>query len=159
MSKGDKQAKVREIVGLLCAQFPDAFSGTEQPRPLKIGIHADVVAALGGKVKSREVRSALAVFASRPGYLRSLTAGTQRFGIDGQPPGTVTPEEAAHAQARLGANRARPAEIPAGNESLRSSMTQAAENDKAPGEPAAKRLSLADLREAGRQQNPPLSGR
>jgi sRNA-binding protein len=97
---------------------------------------------------------------SRAGYLRVLTAGTPRIGIEGEPAGAVTPDEEAVAEARLAelAKRAAPTSVPAKTtpaaqtELETPAQTSAAEVPKAlaPAEP--KRLSLADLREAGRRR-------
>jgi sRNA-binding protein len=146
MSKASKRAKVREIIQLLCARFPEVFSASKQRRPLKIGIHADVVPALGGEVRERELKSALRAYTSSASYLRSVVGGASRFGIDGHPAGTVTAEEQAHAKAKRTelVKHAYPAKMQAGD--------QTAEARKAPVAPAAKKLSLADLREAGRRR-------
>ena len=81
-------------------------------------------------------------------YLRALTAGAPRIGLDGKPAGTVTPEEEAVARRRLAESvkrEARQATVPP----AQAVFEPAAENPKPP---APKRLSLADLREAGRRR-------
>ena len=100
------------------------------------------------------MKSALGAYTSNARYLRALSAGACRVGLDGKPAGTVTPEDEAVAKKRLAEpvdetapqvkvapdGQAAP-EVPA--------VGPAAENEK----PAApKRLSLADLREAGRRR-------
>src|SRR6516164_6477715 len=71
--------------------------------------------ALGGAVQPRDLKSALRAYTSRPGYLRALTAGAPRVGIDGEPTGSVTPDEETVAKARLAelAKRVVPAVIAA----------------------------------------------
>jgi sRNA-binding protein len=105
-----------------------------------------------GEVPRRDLKSALRAYTGSARYL--LSTGAVRVGLDGEAAGSVTPEDEAVATERLAemakgvaprtkvapALQAKP-EAPA--------MRPAAENEK----PAApKRLSLADLREAGRRR-------
>ena len=152
MSKTARRARTGAIIELLCDRFPQTFN-RNAPRPLKVGVYADALAALDDTVQLRELKSALGAYTSNARYLRALTVGAPRIGLDGKPAGTVTPEAEAVAKKRLAesvnetapqvkvapAGQAAP-EVPA--------VRPAAENEK----PAApKRLSLADLREAGRR--------
>ena len=59
------------------------------------------LAALGGAIQPRDLKSALRAYTSRASYLRTLTAGAPRVGIDGEPVGAVAPDEEAVAKARL----------------------------------------------------------
>ena len=90
-----------------------------------------------------DLQSALRAYTSNAGYLRALLAGACRIDLDGKPAGTVTPEDEAVARAWLAEPRAQvpPPEAPV--------MRPAEENQKPS---APKRLSLADLREAGRRR-------
>jgi ProP effector len=114
-------------------------------------MHADLLAALDGTVEPRDLKSALAGYTSNARYLRALSAGASRIGLDGKPAGTVAPEVEAVAKARL-------AEVAKATATRQKVLAQAvptspiepaAEN---PRPPAPKRLSLADLREAGRRR-------
>ena len=106
------------------------------------------------------MKSALRAYTSRAGYLRALTAGAPRVGIDGEPAGAVTPDEELVAKARLAelAKRAGPTPVPAKTtlaaqtELETPAQTSAAEVAKALAPAELKRLSLADLREAGRRR-------
>jgi ProP effector len=147
MSKTARRARIVAIIELLCGRFPQTFN-RRGSQPLKVGVYGDVLAALGEAVQPRDLQSALRAYTSNAGYLRALTTGASRVGLDGKPAGTVTPEDEAVAKAKLadkkGASpRAQvpPPEAPA--------MRPAEENLKPP---APKRLSLADLREAGRRR-------
>jgi ProP effector len=148
MSKTARRARIAAIIELLCGRFPHTFS-RRGSQPLKIGVYGDVLAALGEAVRPRDLQSALRFYTSNRSYLRALSAGSYRIDLDGKPAGTVTPEDEAVAKAKLaefkkGASpRAQvpPPEAPA--------MRPAEENQKPP---APKRLSLADLREAGRRR-------
>jgi sRNA-binding protein len=87
------------------------------------------------------------------GYLRALTAGTPRIGLDGKPAGAVTPEEEAVAKARLAelAKGIAPrTKVPAAQAVPKASSIEPAAESQKP--PVPKRLSLADLREAGRRR-------
>ena len=153
MSKAAKRARNAAVIELLCERFPQTFN-RGGPQPLKVGIYGDVLAALGDAVQARDLQSALRAYTSNARYLRALAAGACRVDLDGKPTGTVTAEDEAVAKKRLAesvnetasqvkvalAGQAAP-EVPA--------VRPAAENEK----PAApKRLSLADLREAGRRR-------
>jgi ProP effector len=94
------------------------------------------------------LQSALRAYTSNARYLRALAAGACRVGLDGKPAGTVTPEDEAVARRRLAESvkrEARQATVPP----AQAALEPAAETPKPP---APKRLSLADLREAGRRR-------
>ena len=74
--------------------FPDF---QQRRRPIKIGIHFDILAALGGAVTSAEVKSALRLYAGNLGYLLACREGVERVALNGEPAGTVTAAEAAYA--------------------------------------------------------------
>jgi ProP effector len=140
------------VIKSLCERFPQTFN-RNGPRPLKVGVYADALAALGDAVQPRDLKSALGAYTSNAGYLRALAAGACRVGLDGKPTGTVSPEDEAAAKERLAelakATAAR-AKVAAAQAAPKASPIEpAAENPKPP---APKRLSLADLREAGRRR-------
>ena len=149
MSKAAKRARVGTVIKLLCDRFPETFS-LHDPRPLKVGVHPDVLAALGEAVTPRDLQSALRAYTGTKRYLCALTAGAGRVGLDGKLADSVTPEGEAVAKKRLAelAKATAPGtKLPAGRAAP--AMRPAAETEK----PAApKRLSLADLREAGRRR-------
>jgi ProP effector len=116
-------------IALLCEQFPQCFRILEyRRRPLKIGIHHDILAKLGGAITPPELAHALRWYCGNGGYLRNTLKGAWRIDLDGKPSGAVTAEEEASAKSRLAAR----------------SKTNA--NIKPP--PAPKRLTLADLKAA-----------
>src|SRR6516164_8596469 len=100
MSKTARRARTAAIIELLCDRFPQTFN-RNGPRPLKVGVYADVLAALGDAVQPRDLQSALRAYTSNARYLRALSAGACRVGLDGGPAGTVTPEDEAVARRRL----------------------------------------------------------
>jgi ProP effector len=160
MSTAARRAAIGAVIKLLCDRFPQAFSARGQPRqPLKVGIHADLIAALGGAVRPRELKSALRAYTSKPSYLRALVAGAPRVALDGSPAGTVTSEDEAAAKARL-AELGQPAPSDTAkakaSTAVQARPTTSSIGDTSPAQRSApagpKRLSLADLREAGRRR-------
>ena len=102
MSEAAARATIGAVIRLLCDRFPQAFTGRGQPRrPLKVGIHADLVTALDGAVRPRDLRNALRAYTSTASYLGVLSAGAARVSLDGSPAGTVTSEDETAANARL----------------------------------------------------------
>src|SRR6516165_8201861 len=152
MSKTARRAKVGAIIELLCDRFPQTFS-RRGPKPLKVGVYDDALAMLGDAVQPRGLQSALRAYTSNAGYLRALSAGACRVDLDGNPAGTVTAEDEAVAKARLAElakGTAPPAKVPAAQAGPEApARAPTAENQKPP---VPKRLSLADLREAGRRR-------
>lgn len=73
----------------LLARFPACFAW-DTPRPLKIGIHRDIV-ALGYPIKP--VRTVLSRYCTRPSYRRALVVGAVRVDLGGQDAGRVTQAE------------------------------------------------------------------
>ncbi len=108
MSKSDHRA-VKTLHARLQERFPQAFpKNYEAIRPLKIGIHADLIERLPD-FDPTALRRALANQTSRDGYLLALVhgRGDRRYDLDGQPAGTVTVEERAAAAQRLAASQQR----------------------------------------------------
>jgi ProP effector len=91
------------VLQLLHERFPAAFATFGAPRraPLKIGVHADILANIS-EVDPRDLGNALSLWCSAPKYLRALTtAGAERIDLDGKPCGFVTEGEAESARERL----------------------------------------------------------
>ncbi len=108
MSKSDHRA-IQTLHNRLQEQFPLAFpKHYDDLRPLKLGILTDVIEQLPD-VDPTALRRALANHTSRDGYLLALIhgRGDRRYDLNGQPAGTVTPEERAEAQKRLDASTKR----------------------------------------------------
>jgi ProP effector len=120
-------------LALLAEKWPACFQIFEQRRrPLKVGIHLDIMAALGDAVTSAEVKSALRLYTGNIGYLLACREGVERVDLNGEPAGTVTAAEAAYA-AKIAARRRRKA---------------AAKIAAKPVTTASPRLGLADLKRA-----------
>lgn len=79
--------------------------------PLKTGISADVSAWIAANpqagLSEEEWKQAVRFVVSRLEYLRTVTAGTPRVDLSGEPAGTVTASEENHARRKMAAIRAR----------------------------------------------------
>jgi hypothetical protein len=75
-------ARIRELA-------PPVFD-LDNPRPLKIGIHLDLIAQ---GIPAGAVRDAMAWWTGQPGYRRALAAGGPRYGLGGAEDGVVTEEQ------------------------------------------------------------------
>jgi ProP effector len=96
------------MIALLCEQFPRAFfQFQDRRRPLKIGVHRDILDRLGDVIDAQELRAAMRFYTGNVGYRRCQTAGADRIDLDGTVAGSVTAEEAANAAKSLAALRAR----------------------------------------------------
>jgi hypothetical protein len=110
---------------LLCERFPAAFFRYEaRRRPLKIGIHLDVLAVLDGAITPAELGRALRVYVLNQAYRRRLVAGATRIDLDGKAAGVVSAEHATPTLARKPAPK--------------------------PSAPPVKRLGIKDLRAIAR---------
>ena len=108
MSKRDRRA-VAAMHRQLMDRFPHAFPHDyDAIRPLKVGILADVIERMPD-LDPVLLRRALANHTRRDGYLLALIhgRGDRRYDLDGQPVGSVTPEERAEALRLLEASTQR----------------------------------------------------
>ena len=108
MSPRDKR-DVTDLHRQLMDRFPRAFpKDYDALRPLKLGIHADILHRWP-EVDPVLLRRALANHTRRDGYLLALLhhRGDRRYDLDGQPVGTVTPGERAEAARLLAASTQR----------------------------------------------------
>jgi sRNA-binding protein len=133
-----KEAKA--AIALLAEHWPRCFAVFEQRRrPLKIGIHLDILPALAGAITPLELRIALRFYVGNIVYLRGLLKGAWRIDLDGMVTGVVTADEEAQAKARIAAIEAKAA----ARKQSQKAMPQ-------PVQP--KRDGLAELREAARRR-------
>jgi ProP effector len=125
----------------LAATFPQCFAVYQlRRRPLKVGIHHDIIVRV--MVDQRELHRALRLYVHNIGYLRSMRAGVPRIDLDGNPVGTVTAEQAKQAAEEL-ARRGHKVPVP------KSSSKSASPKIVRSTAPTAARVTLADLRTAG----------
>ena len=81
---------VQAAVDLLCNLYPKTFAMHEaKRRPLKIGIHHDLLAALDGAVTEAELGQALRCYTVNKVYRSRLKAGAVRYDLTGAPAGAV----------------------------------------------------------------------
>src|SRR5262245_58633476 len=138
MSQSHNQGATAAIA-LLAELYPKCFSVYEgRRRPLKIGIHNDILAAVDGAITPLELGKALGIYCSNRAYLGHTRKGAWRLDLDGKPAGTVTADEEAHAKATLAGIKAK--------KEARTATVKTAAQPAIPQPP--KRLSLADLKAA-----------
>jgi ProP effector len=137
------------IIALLAANFPKTFVIFEQRRrPLKIGVHRDILDRLGDAIEPGQLSIAMRVYTANEYYLRACTIGAARIYLDGSAAGEVTAEEAEGCRLRLEARRAK--RKPTQAQAPTTEPTQAPITESTPAPALApQRLSLADLKVAG----------
>lgn len=99
----DRPPSPRALLNQWYQRYPQAFF-KGHTRPLKVGIHQDLLAREPWPEKL--VRRALACYVHLPRYLKAVRAGAERVDLDGRAVGAVGDEEAQHARAKLDALRA-----------------------------------------------------
>jgi hypothetical protein len=92
----------------LAEAYPACFDW-EHPRPLKIDIHQDLMAAGHDRIA---VKRALGRYCQADRYRKALRVGAPRIDWQGQPAGAVTEREAAHARSRVEPRAAARAALP-----------------------------------------------
>jgi ProP effector len=94
-----------EAMAKLMEQWPRVFADKD-PRPLKIGIFEDIVAAKT-TLSSAEIKAGIACYCGRPRYFRALVAGAQRIDLEGNSAGEVTHDQADLAKEKFWRGRRR----------------------------------------------------
>jgi sRNA-binding protein len=146
------------MLALASARWPLAFSVHQmRRRPLKIGIHLDILAELGDAVPPAELALALRCYVANRVYRSRLVAGAVRIGLDGEPAGVVTAREAEYA-ARVSQWRQKAKAVThGGDRKSDQKYSLFLKTQKEVAEPVAKaapakRISLADLKRAAQQR-------
>jgi ProP effector len=140
-TNGKCQSNLTDTITVLADLFPACFTVFEQERrPLKIGIHLDVLAALDGAITPKECAKALRVYCANRCYLQSCVENAPRIDLDGNAVGTITAEEASHARRRLAQRKAKQQRRLEAEAKAKEAAERKARN--------AGRISLRDLREA-----------
>ena len=139
--KAQRREECVTMIALLEERFPACFAVLERRRrPLKIGIHVDILAAAG--VVPAELGWALRRYTQSDGYLAKFKAGAVRIDLDGNAVGAVTEDEVKSAAAILAERKARA-----------KARCEARKRAAAAPPPQTRvRLSLDKLREAARQR-------
>jgi ProP effector len=116
--------RARAALNILVERFPRAF--TSPPRPLKIGITKDLIAAArSDAISAQAIRDAIAIWCRRPSYLEAQVEDAARIDIDGNPTGTVTADQAAGVKQRLEWKAAQASERALEKESARKAEQEA----------------------------------
>ena len=132
-----------ELIGVLAERFPACLAvNPSYRRPLKLGIHVDILAQLSDTIAPRDLSAALRIYVSNRKYLKALVAGADRVDLNGMPAGTVTAEHADIAKDQYERRREKQK---AKQKQLAVAPAKPAESPVAA---APRRLSLADLRMA-----------
>ena len=133
--------QIDEAIAVLCREFPKCFVMFERRRrPLKLGIHLDIIAALGERIDRRLLRQALRFYTSNIHYRASQKPGVRRIDLYGNACGAVSEADAQSAARDVAARKTRKRAEP--------EITPA---PPAP-PPAPKRDGLAALREAAKRR-------
>jgi sRNA-binding protein len=156
-----KNAAALATLAQLAERFPRCIYPVDtKRRPLKIGIAADIIAAVGNTIAPAAVKAALRVYAGSTGYLSRVLTGAWRLDLAGDKADVVTADDEAHAKARLAERTARKAKRAAVAASAAATLTESPAAIIAKPAPAAPiatpaprgRIGLADLREAARRR-------
>jgi sRNA-binding protein len=123
---------MHEGIAQLVELYPNCFR--QLRRPLKIGIHNDVIAR-HPELRPSLIARALKTYTHSLSYLEMLKAGSARIDLEGNPVGTVTDADEEDAKRKIG-------------KEARRAAAEAIEDRKA-GQPAAKPVA-----ERPGQQNP-----
>ena len=93
-----RRDQFKRTIAILAELFPHCFAVDKWAphRPLKIGIHVDLVAT--GLVAPRECTIALTAYTGRLQYQRAVAAGGARVDLDGNAVGEVAADEIEHAR-------------------------------------------------------------
>jgi sRNA-binding protein len=91
-----------DVIQLLEQRWPACFSVyAVRRRPLRVGIHFQIIAELAGTIAEADIRRAIAIYTSNVKYQKKLKAGKDRIGLDGLPDGKVTEEQEIFASFRI----------------------------------------------------------
>ena len=146
-------AAALDLIGVLAERFPACFAvNPSYRRPLKLGIHVDILAQLNDATAPRDLSAALRIYVSNSKYLKALVAGADRVDLNGVPAGTVTAEHAAVARAQY---EQRCDKHKAKQKQLAVAPAKPAEPPKSVAA-APRRISLADLRMAAQARRAAL---
>lgn len=102
-NRAKKLRRGQEVIAGLVTHWPQLFS-LEQPKPLKIGIAADIYQDIKGRelgLTRAKASAALMFYTQTLAYQEAVQVGDSRFDINGQPCGEITEEQKAHAAKQL----------------------------------------------------------
>jgi ProP effector len=145
------QEVIRDLIDMLVAKYPATFSIKDR-KPLKIGIHKDLIAAepeiaaLGFPAR----RKLLSTYCGHRFYLKNVIAGVDRVDLNGEPTGKPTDEHIVEARRQLASyyEYLRAKKAAAKVQAKPVPIDKPAAQPVPPPAPGPKRISLADLRAA-----------
>jgi sRNA-binding protein len=139
LKPGTRPAEI--LITMFAERWPACFHVYEKRRrPLAIGIHKEIIAALDGVADKTAIENALAFYVGNFSYLGKIKAGRERIALDGKPAGAVTDEEERNAIPRIMARKRRKeakfkerqaAQQPTATIGLNGKITQAGEQPSA----------------------------
>ncbi|EFM4132400.1 ProQ/FINO family protein [Escherichia coli] len=98
-----KKQRQKEAKALLEGFWPELFR-FNKPRPLKMGVFADLVedAKQRGLPFGEDIiRAAITIYTCRYAYQKSLSKVRERFNLSGEPEGEVTAEQKEYARLQI----------------------------------------------------------
>jgi ProP effector len=158
MVQNERAARIFAVIELLAERWLAAFVVFEQRRrPLKLGIHNDILAVLDGAIFKKDLKLALGYYTSNSAYLVASQEGAVRVDLDGATAGVVSAEDAKRAAERLAVFHKFRRQKKAGK--LAAPAPEIASSTQV-SKPAPGRLSLGDLKEAAlrRRQGEAVAG-
>jgi sRNA-binding protein len=146
-SAGKTHAAAVDTLLTLRQKFPQAFArlNDNRRRPLKVGIHVDIAAALPD-LDEVAIGRALKFYVSDLRYHRAVAGGAERIDLDGNPAGTVSAGEAENSKRSVAGIEAKLAKRREHLAAARPQPTPTTQPEK------PKRLTLADLKTAVAQR-------
>lgn len=134
------------VLELLFERFPNCFVRFERRRrPLKVGLHLDLLRALDGEVTAAELSHALSVYTGNLRYLDACKIGAGRIDLAGNVVGEVLRRHAAQASEQWARRAQRQAARRAQQDKERAEAAKAAAK-------ALFQSSIAGLRAAGQRR-------
>jgi sRNA-binding protein len=150
----DKVNRSARVVAAFGERWPLCFPHERPFVPLKVGIHADIIAA--GGFTEADVKRGLAWYVHRSRYISAVIKGGGRIDLDGNIVGQITEAEREHAAQLLAARSAgfkkidthaeKEAEVKAAEVAVNAEQCSASATAQKAAQP--KRLSLRDLKAA-----------
>ncbi len=151
------------ILQSFLGRFPGIFAqeAWHEYKPLKIGIHLDIIAA--GVVSGTEARLALRAYVNRRQYQAALAAGGTRYDLDGRPSGEVRTDAQEFARKSIARHKDRLSlraiakhKAATGMVTKTSAKPEQVQLGATP--PSVRRLGLADLKAAARRRKAAIEG-
>jgi sRNA-binding protein len=97
----DKKEAVLAIIDTLAEKWPNAFfTDPTRRRPLKVGVHLDILEALPG-VNKKTLSTALRFYARHLSYMQAVAEGQARVDLNGAEVGPVSERDREMAAAEL----------------------------------------------------------